>query len=261
MSVSQDIFRAALLDAAQPVPEGLLDGQGRAAGRRYNVYRNNVAVSLTEALEVGFPVIRKLIGPENFKHVAGQFLRVAPPTSPLMMFYGSEFPAFLRDFEPLQHLGYLSDVARLELALRQSYHAADAEGIAADALAAVPPEALGALRLELAPAVRIVTSDWPIFDIWRFNTSENAPKPRAEAQDVVVLRDGFDPEPHLLPKGGAAFLTAIGKAAPLECAVDAGGDKFDLTPVLGLLLNTNAIAALHPTGPNHRPNHRPSQGT
>ncbi|MCR9114506.1 MAG: DNA-binding domain-containing protein, partial [Rhodobacteraceae bacterium] len=102
MIVDQTEFHDALLDAARTVPEGLQDGQGRPAGNRFSVYRNNVAVSLTEALEVSFPAIVKLIGEENFKKVAGLFLRRHPPTTPMIMYYGAEFPAFLEPFEPLQ---------------------------------------------------------------------------------------------------------------------------------------------------------------
>ena len=50
MTVSQLDFRTAMLDAAVDVPDGLIDANGNPAGQRFSVYRNNVAVSLTEAL-------------------------------------------------------------------------------------------------------------------------------------------------------------------------------------------------------------------
>ena len=50
----QSAFAAALMDPTQPAPEGLRDPFGGPAGKRFDVYRNNVAVSLTEALETGF---------------------------------------------------------------------------------------------------------------------------------------------------------------------------------------------------------------
>ena len=75
MSVGQTDFQAALLDADLPVPPGLSDGQGNAAGKRFAVYRNNVAVSLTEALITAFPSIYTLVGDQFFRAMAGSFLR------------------------------------------------------------------------------------------------------------------------------------------------------------------------------------------
>ena len=246
--VTQDMFRASLLDAAQPVPNGLIDGDKQSAGRRFNVYRNNVAVSLTEALREGFPVITKLLGQQNMDGLAGLYLRAHPPSSPLMMFYGDHFPDFIAGLPQLSHLGYLPDIARLELAMRRAYHAADTTPIDPIKLGALTPEALMRTRLRLAPSVQLVQSAWPIHSIWRFNTEDGAPKPTAQAEDVIILRAEFDPVPYLLPQGGGSFIDALLAGTPLgqahEAALQATAD-FDLGTSLALLLQNNAISSLH----------------
>ncbi len=247
MTVAQSEFATALLDAAHPVPEGLRDGKGQPAGRRFDVYRNNVAVSLTEALIAGFPVITRLLGEPNMRALAGIFLRQQPPSSPLMMHYGDGFPEFLGNMEQLSHLGYLADVARLELALRRSYHAADAAPIDPAALAPADPAALLAARMRLAPAAQLVRSDWPIFDIWRFNMEPGAPQPRACAQDVLVTRPEFDPAPAPLPPGGADWIAALQAGASIGEALEmaqAAAPGFDPTETLTLLIRGGAITAL-----------------
>ncbi len=247
MSIDQTEFRTAMLDAEVAVPEGLLDGHGNPAGRRFSVYRNNVAVSLTEALETGFPVIAKLLGDANFKPIAGLFLRQSPPSAPVMMHYGAAFPGFLRGFEPLQHLGYLPDVAKVELALRRAYHAEDAQAIAPDALGQIDPEQLPLATFTFAPAMELIRSDWPIYDIWAYNMIEGAPKPQSRPQDVLILRPEFDPAPHALPAGGADFITAMRQGQTLGDAAESAEnmvENFDLGTVLGLLLTNGAITQI-----------------
>jgi hypothetical protein len=243
--MSQTEFRAALLDPERPVPAGLTDPQGRPAGRRFDVYRNNVTVSLTEALRQAFPVIRKLVGDEFFTAMARDHVRAHPPVSPLMMHYGRDMPAFLENFPPAQHLGYLPDIARLELALRESYHAADATPVTTEALQALSPDALLASRLILAPSLRLIRSRWPIHAIWSANMRGTEAPKAAVAEDVLIARPDYDPEPHRLPDGSAAFITALMSGATVADALDAGA-AFDLTAVLGLLLATRAITAINP---------------
>ena len=247
MKVDQTTFREALLrpDAARPT--GLSDGKGRAAGRRFDVYRNNVAVSLTEALETAFPVIRKLVGDENFKLLARSFLRQHPPSSPVMMFYGHEMPDFLSGFEPTAKIGYLPDVARLELAIRESYHAADARPVDPASLQALTPDELTATSLGFAPAARLIRSKWPIHAVWRYNMEDGAPKPVMAAEDVLVVRPEFDPAPILLQPGGGAFVAALQKGQPLGIAMEQArhvADIFDLSQILGLLIGTNTLTKI-----------------
>lgn len=244
MTVDQATFRKALLDPDAVRPDGLNDGRGQPAGRRFDVYRNNVAVSLTEALEVGFPVIRKLVGQDNFKLLASAYLRLHPPRSPLMMHFGADMPTFLAEFEPARQIGYLPDVARLELAIRESYHAADTDPISPAELEALSPEALTGSCVQLAPSLRLVRSPWPIFSIWRFNVEEGAQSPKMAAEDVFVSRPDLDPVPRLLPSGGAEFITALLTGATfgdaMEKASEASQD-FDLSTVLTLLVEMKTL--------------------
>lgn len=247
MRVTQQAFRESLLDATRDAPEGLISPGGAPAGKRFDVYRNNVAVSLTEALIEGFPVVYKLVGDEFFRAMAGLHLRASPPRSQMMMFYGEDLPGFLETFPPAAGLPYLADVARLELALRRAYHAADAPAIDAGALANVAPDDYQHLRLALAPSVAVLRSRWPVFSIWRANTEADAPAPVMAREAVLITRPEYDSVPSLLPEGGADFVEALlaGESFGLALArAGAGKPSFDLTTTLGLLIAGRAITRL-----------------
>lgn len=240
----QAAFRAALLNADAPVPQGLTDGSGQPTKKRYNVYRNNVAVSLTEALRTAFPAIRALVGDAFFDAMAGVFLRQHPPSSPLMMFYGAEMPEFLAGFPPAVPLPYLPDIARLELAMRHAYHAGDTSPITAEALAAIPPEALEGMRLSFAPAVQCLSSAYALYGIYRAATDSAAQKPGKDAEAVLIARPEMDPTVDPMTPANAACLSALLDGATLADAAGAAPDA-DLGALLGLLLQRNAITALH----------------
>lgn len=249
--VDQAAFTRAMMDAGREVPKGLVDHQNAPAGRRFSVYRNNVAVSLTEAMHSAFPVIAKLLGKENMDGLSGLFLRAHPPQSPLMMFYGAEFPAFLEGMSQLSHLGYLADVARLELALRHAYHAADSAPIDPKDLASLSEDDLLSAGLQIAPAVQVLRSDWPIHGIWRFNSVDGAPKPQAQGESVLITRPEFDPIPQPLSSAGAIWIEALMQGATIGEALEQAQSEdaeFDLGLPLTLLIQGRAITGLKNKG-------------
>lgn len=244
MSVNQTDFTKAIFDADLAVPPGLRTPEDELAGKRFSVYRNNVAVSLSEALEVTFPVVRTLVGDEFFKAMAGVFLRQHAPDSPILMYYGAEMPTFLDSFKPVAHLGYLADVARIELALCRSYHAADIPPIDPQTLLSIAPDDLLSVHLDLAPSLHLIRSNWPAASLYHANNTPNAPSPKMQAEDALITRPEFDPEVIALPAGGGAFVEALKQGDTLGEALKAAnitsGD-FDFTAVLRLLLAGGAI--------------------
>ena len=81
----------------------------------------------------------------------GAFVAAHKPRSPVLIYLRRRFPRLRRGFEPARDIPYLADVARLENAWVEAYHAAEADAAALADLAAVAPERLGEIALRLSP--------------------------------------------------------------------------------------------------------------
>src|SRR5205823_9959848 len=135
-------FARPLVDATCGPPSVVSGPNGQSAAKRYNVYRNNVTVSLIDALAAIYPAVQRITGIHFFRTMARFHVRATPPTSPLLFEYGREFPDFIESYEHARTMPWLCDVARVERAWLDAYHEADAELLSADALASIPPERL-----------------------------------------------------------------------------------------------------------------------
>ena len=248
LKATQSAFAGALLDPEAGLPDGVVDPEGRPAPRRFAVYRNNVTVSLVEALATAFPVVENIVGPEFFAAMAREFVRRSPPSSPLLMFYGEGFGEFLGDFAPVAHLAYLPDVAELEQLRRQAYHAADAEPLGPGFLSAIAPENLGNLTLVFHPSVRILRSAHPVLSIWEWNQQDGGTEGKEipdAPESILIARPAQDVEMRRLPPGGAGFLDALAAGSPLgeAAAAGAGSEGFDLTQNISGLMESRIITA------------------
>lgn len=244
----QDAFTRALLDPARPAPDGVVRPDGTPASKRFDVYRNNVIVSLSDAMGDAFPVIKALVGEEFFTAMAGVYVRQSPPKSPLIMFYGADFAEFLDEFEPAASLPYLPDVARLEHARRVAYHAADDPTADLTPLAAMDEPTLMGLKFTLQSATQIVRSDHPVFSIWRFNSTEDKSPVGQAPEDVLITRPTDRVEMQTLPVGGAAFLHALQGGMTLAAAAEtamAQGSEFDLSRNLSGMFAAGIVSAIH----------------
>ncbi|MGY2375905.1 HvfC/BufC family peptide modification chaperone [Pseudomonas sp. SDO524_S393] len=248
----QDAFAGALLNPEQPCPDGLFSSNGADPASRFAVYRNNVHSSLINALATAYPVTLQLVGETFFHAMAGLFVQVCPPASPLINEYGSAFAAFIQDFEPAASVPYLADVARLERLRVRAYHAADAQQLDQQPLLQTlqGQENLGRLRLQLHPSVATLNSAYAVVAVWAAHQTEGATASMNpwQAQGALVLRQGLTVKVFSIDGGSVAFIDSLNQGNELEVAVThalEASAEFDLHHCLTLLISHDAITHLH----------------
>jgi hypothetical protein len=231
-------FAAALGEPAAPPPAGALGRLGVADSRRFSVYRNNVAVGLIGALEARYPVARRIVGPDVFRALARRFAYARRPRSPVMIAYGEDFPEFLAQSGPTLDPPYLADVAALENAWVEAYHAEDAKVAVVGDLAGLWPIELAEARVEFHPAARLLRFATPAASIWA--SYQHGAEPTSlkgrQGEDALVARPDADVTVHILPPGGYAFAARLSEGATLSDAAEAlsNPDEFG-THLVGLV--------------------------
>lgn len=242
-------FASALLKPDLPVPHAVAGPNGKAARQRFNVYRNNVTVSLIDALVAVFPATQRITGVDFFRAMARFHVRVTPPASPLLFEYGGDFPDFIDRYEYARPMPWLADVARIERAWLDAFHAADARPLAPEALASVAPERLAGIVFTPHPATRIVRSPFPAASIFAANRQDGLVAHVGDIgpEDALVTRPDLEVVVRRLPPGGAVFLLRLVSGETLgEAAATAFSDSpgFDLSANIAGMIESGVFTAI-----------------
>lgn len=227
-----------------PLPPGVTAVAPDEAERRFAVYRNNVAVSLIEALSRRFPVIQRLVGPEFFAAMARVYAEAHRPGSPVLLDWGDTFPGFVSAFPPLADYPYMADVAAIEVARGKAFHAADAASAAHDAFVGADP---ARLRLRLHPSVHLLRLNHPAVSIWAQNQPGGQPGPLTLAgpEIALILRDrAFNVPVFAVSAGDATLIEHLCAGASLTAAAEMAmwaEPQHDPGPLVMRLIQTGAV--------------------
>ena len=245
----QTRFAKAVRDPSQKVPEFVQKTAGKPSQKRFNVYRNNVMVSLTDAILDAYPVVARLVGEEFATAMARVFVTDNLPISPVMLHYGEGYATFIESFEPTQSLPFLADVARLERAWLQAYHAADHIPLTIDVLAQIPPDELSDLNFRFCPGVQLLSSKHPISSLWSAHQDDQLQgldKLPTSGEAVLVNRPHYEVSIRVLEPGFFTFLTSLSKGKSLGQSIDKGNThaRFDPAKAIQTLFETQTVCAL-----------------
>lgn len=248
-------FVSGLIDPTMSAPAEVIAQQGKGVVKRYNIYRNNVTVSLIDALAAIYPAVRRITGVEFFRAMARFHVRATPPHSPLLFEYGRDFPGFIESYAYARDMPWLADTARIERAWLDAYHAADATPLTAQAFAAIDSKSLAELLFIAHPATRILRSRYPAVSIFAMNRKDGPVEPlhTSDAQDALVTRPDQDVIVSQLPAGAAAFLLALMSGAPLGAAVEVAlqdDESFDIQINLQAMISAGVFTAIRSGAPS-----------
>lgn len=223
-------FAQALRDAAQPTPDDLTAANGSNVGVRLAVYRNNTVLSRVAALAETFEVLRRCVGAAFFEQLALAHVRQQPLRSPVMAEAGRTLPDWLRGFAPAAHLPWLADLARLEQARVEAYHAADAQALSTEALAQAlaDPATLPELRLALHPSLTVLQARHAVVSLWAIHQQPEGPELDAaltaldidQPEAALVYRHDDEVQISPVPAADAAFIAALQDGLALGQALE-----------------------------------------
>jgi hypothetical protein len=136
----------------------------------FAIYAHAYPARLCEALRDNYPALHQALGDEAFAQIALAYLAAHPSTHRSIRWFGDALCDFLDTYsehapEPTPHPA-LTDLARLDWALRCAFDAADAAPLTTADLAAIAPDAWPAQRFALHPSVQLITLNWHVEPLW-----------------------------------------------------------------------------------------------
>ena len=194
-----------LITAPSGVAEGLaqeksLDDGGLArviagderlsAEDRVDIYANMYFYRLLDVLKEDFPATLATIGDDRFHNLVTSYLIEHPPSHFSVGQAGRYLADFLRDYPLREDFPFIEDLARLERALIESFHAADAAPLGAEQMRAIPPDQWPAVQLKLHPTIIMLALQWNVSEtLAQVEQAEKPAPPKRHHAVVLVWRN------------------------------------------------------------------------
>lgn len=247
MDLVNQQFSLSLLDPNRKIPRGVIGPDGETPPKRFAVYRNNVVVSLMEALGQAYPSIKAILGEDDFQKIARVYVTKHPPNSAMMQTFGTEFPTFLDTFEPLAKSGFFSDLAKLERASLEAYHAADDSILDPSLLGTLPPDKLTEICFEVHSAAFILESRFPVVDLYSRRHNPSMDIDLRISQAALISRPVVEVLVQRLSIGQFIYFKNILDGQTLGTSLEAASEldrDFDPATAIGLMLESGFCSSI-----------------
>ena len=187
-----------------------------SAEERVDIYANMYFYRILDVLKEDFPATLAILGAERFHNLVTGYLIEYPPAHFSISYAGNHLADFLADHPLREEFPFLADLARMERALIEVFHATDATALDAEQMRAIPPEDWPSLNLTLHPSIQTLELQWDVATILRaVEQGEEPSQPAREAIAMMVWRNR-----------NRVYYRAIDDLEREQLAVISGGTSF-----------------------------------
>jgi hypothetical protein len=166
----QELFQKRVFDDATPGESEELNNELEHASRM-SVYAEAFSARIKDAMLECYPAIRAGLGQERFEALAWDYQRFVRPRSYDLGHAPYALPEFLETHPALEEFPMLADLARLERALSESFHADSHESLKKGDLSKWMRQNAASIFLVLQPHFRWLSSRWPLLRLWKDHNS------------------------------------------------------------------------------------------
>jgi len=168
----------ATLDGWLRLPDGI------HAADRVRVYRDGYPARICDALSETYSAVADLVGEDAFAALADRYAGLVPLTSYNLNDAGAQLSEFLRHDRLCTERPYLPDLAALEWRVAVAFHAAERTALDPRTLAWTVEDWANAV-LHFQPSVAVVSSSWPLLDLW---SARNASRIAQNGPEHIIVR-------------------------------------------------------------------------
>lgn len=192
---------------------------GLSTDERVTVYAEMYWLRLRDVLRDEFPMVRSVLGEEDFDILCAKYFKQHPSTHHSLNFLGQFLPSFLREC-PVDGVPWLTELSELEWARSQSFIAPDVPSVTRAQLAEqVTPDTAEGARFTIHPSVRVLRHRYDVRAVFRALADGGSWQGVAVEErptTLAVFRQGFTVfHQRVEEEEGAALENAIGVRAPL----------------------------------------------
>jgi hypothetical protein len=133
---------------------------------RLRAYTGGYPARIAEAVEEAFPALTHVIGHARLHELLGRYLPHVVAGIYNLNDVGGSLPAFVAGDAIAREFPFAPDLAELERAVQRAFHAREKPPFDPAAMAGWTMDEWSSAVLAFQPSVAVVTSKWPIRDIW-----------------------------------------------------------------------------------------------
>jgi hypothetical protein len=215
----------------EPAPsclEAIAQSASLTRTERLDVYAEAYFIRLCKTLEEDFLSVRRWLGEDSFRGLVSDYLLEHPSRRPDLIELGRSLPGFLASWLEPGEAPFLADLASLDWACAQAYFALDPRAWDPAVLAGDAESA----RLSLAPATRLIESQWAIDELrarLRGGESPELAPPARRLTRLVVFREQGRVGCEAVSEGEHRLLGSAARALSLGEACESLSDHPETT--------------------------------